>query len=104
MQAWIDRLDNYDEERLTEVFAARQEFLLGGLAPGDTVLVKPNILQEAEPERALTTNPHFIHAFVRFLLGHGLRVVVGDILQPGPIRVRAYPPRAPPEPPTCHPS
>jgi len=79
MQAWIDRLDDYDEERLTGVFASRQEFLLGGLAPGDTVLVKPNILQEAEPERALATNPHFIHAFVRFLLGHGLRVIVGDI-------------------------
>jgi hypothetical protein len=38
MQAWIDRLDDYDEGRLTGVFASRQEFLLGGLAPGDTVL------------------------------------------------------------------
>lgn len=79
MQAWIDRLDDYDEERLTGVFTSRQEFLLSGLVPGNTVLVKPNILQEAEPGRALTTNPHFIHAFVQFLLGHGLHVVVGDI-------------------------
>ena len=79
MQAWIDRLDDYDEGRLTEVFTSRQEFLLHGLIPGDTVLVKPNILQEAEPERALTTDPRFIHAFVQFLLVHELRVIVGDI-------------------------
>jgi len=79
MQAWTHRLNDYDEERLTAVFADRQEFLLGGLAPGDTVLVKPNILQEAEPERALTTDPRFIHAFVRFLLDHSLHVIVGDI-------------------------
>lgn len=79
MQAWTHRLDDYDEERLTEVFTSHQEFLLGGLLAGNTVLVKPNILQEAKPERALTTDPRFVHAFVRFLLGHGLRVVVGDI-------------------------
>ncbi|MCE5193119.1 MAG: DUF362 domain-containing protein [Candidatus Cryosericum sp.] len=79
MQAWTHRLDDYDEERLNGVFAGHQEFLLQGLSPGDTVLVKPNILQEANPERALTTDPRFIHAFVRFLLAHDLRVIVGDI-------------------------
>ena len=79
MHAWIDRINDYDEGRLSDVFASRQEFLLAGLVPGNTVLVKPNILQEAEPGRALATNPYFIHAFVRFLLGHGLRVIVGDI-------------------------
>ena len=79
MQAWIDRLDDYNEDQLAEVFASHQEYLLGGLVPGDTVLVKPNILQEAEPERALTTDPRFVHAFVRFLLAHGLHIIVGDI-------------------------
>ena len=32
MQAWIDRLDDYNEGRLTGVFASRQEFLLGVFA------------------------------------------------------------------------
>ncbi len=79
MQAWVERIDDYNETRLAEVFAGHQSFLCAGLVPGDTVLVKPNILQEAEPERALATNPHFIHAFVQFLLAQGLRVIVGDI-------------------------
>lgn len=79
MRAWVDRLGVYDEGLLGDVFASRQEFLLGELVPGDTALVKPNILQEAAPDRALTTDPRFIHAFVRFLLEHGLRVIVGDI-------------------------
>jgi uncharacterized protein (DUF362 family)/NAD-dependent dihydropyrimidine dehydrogenase PreA subunit len=79
VQAWIERIDNYDEARLAQIFADRQAFLCAGLVPGDTVLVKPNLLQEAAPERALTTNPRFIHAFVQFLLAQGLRVIVGDI-------------------------
>jgi uncharacterized protein (DUF362 family)/NAD-dependent dihydropyrimidine dehydrogenase PreA subunit len=79
MQAWVERIDDYDETRLAEVFASRQSLLCAGLVPGDTVLVKPNILQEAAPERALATNPHFIHAFVQFLLAQDLRVIVGDI-------------------------
>ena len=79
MQAWIHRIDDYNEEGLINIFADHEQFLLEGLSPGDAVLVKPNILQEAEPARALTTDPRFIHAFVRFLLDHGLRVIVGDI-------------------------
>lgn len=79
MQARVERIDDYDETRLTQIFDDQRSFLCADLVPGDTVLVKPNLLQEAPPERALTTDPRFIHAFVHFLLAQGLRVVVGDI-------------------------
>lgn len=79
MQARVERIDDYDETRLARIFDSHQPFLCAGLVAGDIVLVKPNLLQEAPPERALTTDPRFIHAFVRFLLAQGLRVIVGDI-------------------------
>lgn len=79
MQAWVARIDSYDEAELGRFFEAQEAFLLAGLAAGDTVLVKPNLLREAPPERALTTDPRFVHAFVRFLLDRGCRVIVGDI-------------------------
>ena len=79
MKAWIRRIDDYDGRQLTEAFEARSDLLLAGLSAGDTVLVKPNLLQEAAPARALATDPRFVHAFVAFLLDHGLRVIAGDI-------------------------
>ncbi|HOV50281.1 MAG TPA: DUF362 domain-containing protein [Candidatus Cryosericum sp.] len=79
MQAWIQHIDDYDEGQLTAAFEARSDLLLAGLSVGDAVLVKPNLLQEAAPARALATDPRFVHAVVAFLLSHGLRVIVGDI-------------------------
>lgn len=79
MQAWIERIDAYDETRLEQIFCAHRAFLCAGLVPGDTVLVKPNLLQEAQPERALTTDPRFVRVFVHFLLDQGYRIIIGDI-------------------------
>lgn len=56
--------------------------LLGGWAawvrPGQSVLVKPNLLTDAPPEKAVTTHPALVREVVRVLRRAGARVQVGD--------------------------
>jgi uncharacterized protein (DUF362 family)/Pyruvate/2-oxoacid:ferredoxin oxidoreductase delta subunit len=42
------------------------------------VLIKPNLLLAARPERAITTHPKVVRAVVKFVLDHGGRPVVAD--------------------------
>ncbi|MFO8109802.1 MAG: DUF362 domain-containing protein [Thermoplasmata archaeon] len=55
---------------------------LGGVASyvsrGDTVLLKPNLLKGAPPDKAVTTHPDFIISVIRILGDAGARVVVAD--------------------------
>ncbi|NLG84781.1 MAG: DUF362 domain-containing protein [Firmicutes bacterium] len=55
---------------------------LGGagtfIAPGKTVLFKPNILAGEEPSRAVTTHPEVVRAAIRTLSPPGGRALVGD--------------------------
>lgn len=73
---------SYDEET---VYAAmcRGIGLLGGIgrfvSPKERILVKPNFLSAAEPERAVTTHPSVIRAMLRILAEYGCReVTYGD--------------------------
>ena len=56
--------------------------LIGGagrfVAPQDTVLLKPNLLQGQAPERCVTTHPAVVAAVARLLIEHGCRVVIAD--------------------------
>ena len=56
--------------------------LLGGLEvfarPGETLLLKPNLLLGDKPERGSTTNPHFFEAVAKVLQAEGLRLTYGD--------------------------
>lgn len=56
--------------------------LLGGwqkyIKPGDRVLIKPNMLLAAEPEKAVTTHPEVVRAVVRALKKLGASIGVGD--------------------------
>jgi uncharacterized protein (DUF362 family)/ferredoxin len=67
-----------------EVLAAvkRGAGLLGGMgkfaSPGETVLVKPNVLLAALPEQCVTTHPAVFKAVCMCLLETGSRVVFGD--------------------------
>lgn len=46
---------------------------------GKTVLLKPNILSDAAPEKAITTRPEILRAMIRHLFAKGAkRVLVGD--------------------------
>lgn len=46
--------------------------------PGQTVLLKPNLLMPTRPERAVTTHPLLVEVVARKLKGRGLDVAIGD--------------------------
>lgn len=55
---------------------------LGGLStwvrPGQTVLLKPNLLSAREPEKAVTTHPEVVRAVIRMVKAAGGAPVVAD--------------------------
>jgi uncharacterized protein (DUF362 family)/Pyruvate/2-oxoacid:ferredoxin oxidoreductase delta subunit len=69
----------YDE---AEEAVSRAVDLLGGISsfvqPTMTVLIKPNLLAGAAPERAVTTHPAVISAVAKLLTEYGCSVVIGD--------------------------
>ncbi|MBE9537066.1 MAG: DUF362 domain-containing protein [Proteobacteria bacterium] len=77
----ILKCESYDPAGL----AARLEKLLdqlGGMSafvkPGERVLIKPNLLKAASPERAVTTHPALVEAVVREVQKAGGVVTIGD--------------------------
>jgi uncharacterized protein (DUF362 family)/Pyruvate/2-oxoacid:ferredoxin oxidoreductase delta subunit len=51
----------------------------GGPDPtGKKILLKPNILLDAEPAKCITTHPVVVEAMVRFLQSKGATVLIGD--------------------------
>ncbi|MBI5896741.1 MAG: DUF362 domain-containing protein, partial [Desulfobacterales bacterium] len=48
------------------------------IQPGARVLVKPNLLMAASPEKAIVTHPMICRAVVQYLLERGARVQVSD--------------------------
>lgn len=50
----------------------------GGIDPGKNVLIKPNFLLPAKPERAILTHPAIVAAVCEYALGRGARVLVAD--------------------------
>lgn len=80
----IARCAEYDLD-LVRAALERSFELLGGLAgfirPGDRVLLKPNILLAAPPERAVCTHPIVLRAAIGAFRDLGCRVLVAE--QPG---------------------
>lgn len=56
--------------------------LLGGMdryvEPGQSVLIKPNLLTDRSPESAVTTHPAVVAAIIRLLKPVGVDIAVGD--------------------------
>lgn len=49
------------------------------ISPGDSVLIKPNLVEPAAPDSGQITNPRVIEAVARYCLDHGAkRVVIGE--------------------------
>lgn len=75
------RCESYDE---AEVYTAlnRSISLLGGIkgfaAPGDKIVLKPNVLIGAGPDRCITTHPSVFKAMGRILKDAGAVVSYGD--------------------------
>lgn len=55
---------------------------LGGidkfLKTGESVLLKPNLLADIDPEKAATTHPVIVEAVVQIALDFGAKVALGD--------------------------
>ena len=75
----IERCSSYD---CGEVYRALKKAveLAGGLdVTGKTVLLKPNIIADSAPEKAVTTHPVFLEAAIRLLGEMGARrILAGD--------------------------
>lgn len=77
----IIRCEDYDTGRVNDAVQQALE-LIGGLRPivqpGQTVLLKPNLLRAAPPERGVTTHPAVIRAAVAAVRNAGAIPWVGD--------------------------
>lgn len=77
----LQRLDDYRPERVREALSALLA-PLGGMAafvaPGQRVLVKPNMLAGKPPERAVTTHPEIVRQVILLAREAGGIVSVGD--------------------------
>ena len=75
------RCDKYEFDAVRNAIVKSLE-PLGGLSqyiqPGNKVLLKPNCLTDAKPEKAVTTHPVFLHAVIDLVKGCGAEVFVGD--------------------------
>jgi len=47
--------------------------------PGETILIKPNLLRAALPEEAVTTHPEIVRACIRLVRRAGANPLVGDL-------------------------
>jgi len=75
------RCEGYERQRVLE--SVKQAIgQIGGLgaflAPGQRILLKPNLLTGAAPDKCVTTHPEVVSAVARLLLDHGCTVVIGD--------------------------
>jgi uncharacterized protein (DUF362 family)/ferredoxin len=78
-QVSIVRCDSYDPSVLDRALAEAVELAPLPELRGASVLVKPNMLNASAPERAVTTHPAFLAAFLRLLQSRGAaRIAVGD--------------------------
>jgi len=77
----IIRCSSYDAVAVQEA-VARGLRLLGGagafVKPGETILLKPNLLTGRSPERAVTTHPSVFRAVAMALQSAGVTLVYGD--------------------------
>lgn len=79
----IVRCASYDNAEALRPAVERACDLVGGLEslimPGDTVLLKPNLVRPQPYESGATTNPHLVEALAQLCLEKGARrIVVGD--------------------------
>jgi len=75
----IKKCSVYDNDK---VYSVLKELCLKANMPdvsGKKVLLKPNILSDAKPEAAITTNPSIVRAMIRILKENGVsEIYVGD--------------------------
>lgn len=72
---------NYDTAQV-QAAVKKAVDLLGGIEkfikPGEKVLLKPNLLTDAEPERGITTHPEVVRAVIRLIKPVTKDIICGD--------------------------
>lgn len=73
--------DSYEQNTVAQ--ALQEAFsILGGLEQfvnaGETVLIKPNMVEGMKPETAVTTHPEVVRALIRALQACDVKIIVGD--------------------------
>ncbi|WP_316896473.1 DUF362 domain-containing protein [Pseudodesulfovibrio indicus] len=79
----VARLEGYDSPPLDRAVALLLETCGSRPAPGERVLVKPNLVNSSNSVHC-TTHPQVVRAACAWLLDHGARVTVGDSPAFGP--------------------
>lgn len=74
----VRKCAEYDPDMLSTTISEIYEAAGGPDPSGKKVLVKPNILNDALPERAICTHHSVVEAMVRYLQSRGADVMVGD--------------------------
>lgn len=88
-QVSVVRCQDYHYPRVREAVERALE-PLGGMGAfvkeGQSVLIKPNLLQASSPEKGVTTHPAVVRAVVELVAGAGGRPMIGDSPAIGPFR------------------
>ncbi len=75
----LQRCQSYEVDQLLDALYTAVEDAGAYDVSGKRVLLKPNILRDAKPERAITTHPEFLRAVIRLTRDAGAtRILVGD--------------------------
>ena len=75
----IMHVDAYDEDRVLKAMRGIADATAFPDVEGQTVLVKPNILSDSYPEKAITTDYRAVEALMMILKEMGCsRIIVGD--------------------------
>ena len=74
----------YDASLDPLVFDLLDQVAGKAIGQAETVLIKPNLLLPARPERAVLTHPLVVRAAARYVLAKGAKVVIGDSPAVGP--------------------
>lgn len=74
----VRKCSDYDPAALYDHISEIYRIAEGPDVKGKKVLLKPNILIDADPERCISTHPAVVEAMARFLLSEGATVFIGD--------------------------
>ena len=74
----VRKCREYELQEITNLISEIYEVCQGPEVTGKKVLLKPNILTDSDPAKAIVTHPVVVEAMIRFLQSRGATVFVGD--------------------------
>lgn len=74
----VRKVERYFQDDIYKAVADIYEAAGGEDPKGKRVLLKPNVLTDIKPERAVTTHPEVFKACIRYFIDRGATVVAGD--------------------------